>query len=151
MDVLEEYVSRNLKIIGKIDLNSKIIIRNGNIYIEQGFFGLFIGPKRWIMGDDRYNTIDFIKTLIHQAFLLSDNFMEKLKHYSDEGYSIKLKHIKEDLEHALQGILHMKDTYKHDATIHSMIEVLHQSMVTTISKIDFSLHPPHSNSSLVPT
>ena len=143
MDVLEEYVSRNLKIIGKIDLNSKIIVRNGNIYIEQGIFGLFVGPKRWIMGDDRYNTVEFIKTLIHQAFLLSDSYMERFKHYKDTTCLTKLRHMKDDMSHAQKGVLHMKDTYKHDATIHSMIEVLYQNMVTTIDKINsvFILQP----------
>ena len=91
VDVLEDYISKNLNVIGQIQLHSKINIRNGNIFIEEQWWG--VAPvKRYVMGDNRYDTLEFIRTLIHGAFVISDRIiLDKDMNLKYLSYSLVVK------------------------------------------------------------
>ena len=133
VDVLEDYISKNLNVIGQIQLHSKINIRNGNIYIEEQWWG--VAPvKRYVMGDNRYDTLEFIRTLVHGAFVISDRIM--LDKDIDPKYLSVLKRIGNDLKKSHDGITNIKDTYLNDARISSSVEVLIDNINVHNKKID---------------
>lgn len=133
VDVLEDYISKNLNVIGQIQLHSKINIRNGNIYIEEQWWG--VAPvKRYVMGDNRYDTLEFIRTLIHGAFVISDRII--LDKDINSKYLSILKRIGNDLKKSIEGINNIKDTYLSDARITSSVEVLIDNIDVQNKKID---------------
>ena len=94
MDVLEEYLTRNLKVIGKIELNSKICIRNGNIYLDNSRM-LGYGIKRYFMGDSRTSSIEFIRTLMNTSFV----YLNVLIQNKDTDHNnLKIQRLKKDFE-----------------------------------------------------
>ena len=133
VDVLEDYISKNLNVIGQIQLHSKINIRNGNIFIEEQWWG--VAPvKRYVMGDNRYDTLEFIRTLIHGAFVISDRII--LDKDINSKYLSILKRIGNDLKKSIEGINNIKDTYLSDARITSSVEVLIDNINVQNKKID---------------
>ena len=133
VDVLEDYISKNLNVIGQIQLHSKINIRNGNIFIEEQWWG--VAPvKRYVMGDNRYDTLEFIRTLIHGAFVISDRII--LDKDMNLKYLSILNRIGNDLKKSIEGINNIKDTYLLDARITSSVEVLIDNINVQNKKID---------------
>ena len=123
MDVSEDYLSKNLNVIGQIQLHAKVFIRNGNIYIDDSYAPI-IAMKRYIMGDNRYDTIEFIRTLIHNTFVLCDRIiLDKSKRDEVKHNSILIR-LGNDLHNTIIGITHIKDTYSSDARIASSVDVL---------------------------
>ena len=125
MEVTEDYISNNLKVIGKIELNTKVCIRNGHVYLDTSW--ILPNLKRFVMGDDRYSTIEFIRTLIHNAFVLSDNLSMHLAlnvKKDEMKYVSILKRLLTDLTQSVRGVRNLNDTYANDAAIRSKIEVL---------------------------
>ena len=123
MDVSEDYLSKNLNVIGQIQLHAKIFIRNGNIYIDDSYAPI-ISIKRFLMGDNRYDTLEFIRTLIHNTFVLCDRIILDNSHRDITKYNSILIRLGNDLKGSINGITHIKDTYASDARIASSVEVL---------------------------
>ena len=141
MDVSEDYLSKNLNVIGQIQLHSKIYIRNSNIYIDDNY--LFLSSiKRYVMGDNRYDTLDFIRTLIHNTFVLSDRIILDKRDINIKYMSI-LSRLGNDLNNTKQGLIHIKDTYAADARISSSVDVLCDNISVQNSKINAYLEPAH--------
>ena len=139
MDVLEEYLTKNLKVIGKIELNSKICIRNGHIYLDNSrVFGY--GIKRYIMGDSRTSSIEFIRTLMNTSFV----YLNVLIQSKDNDHNtLRIQRLKKDLEDCIIGIQHMKETYADDANFRSSTEVLIDNIKVHISRADICINPHH--------
>tara|TARA_B100001758_G_C18000407_1_gene397752 strand:+ start:23 stop:454 length:432 start_codon:yes stop_codon:yes gene_type:complete len=120
MDVSEDYLSKNLNVIGQIQLHAKICIRNGNIYIDDSYV-VVTSFKRHLMGDNRYDTLEFIRTLIHNTFVLCDRIMLD---NTDEQYLSILLRLQNDLVNSKEGLGNIRDTYSNDARIASSVHVL---------------------------
>ena len=142
MDVSEDYLSKNLNVIGQIQLHAKIYIRNGNIYIEDSF-ALVSSLKRYIMGDNRYDSLEFIRTLIHNTFVLCDRIMLDNKQEDHIKYNSILSRLGNDMMNTIKGITNIKDTYSNDARIASTVDVLIDNINVEQGKIHSYLntHP----------
>lgn len=138
MDVSEDYLSKNLNVIGQIQLHSKIYIRNGNIYIDDNW--ILSSIKRWAMGDNRYDTLEFIRTLIHNTFVLSDRIILDNTPGQDKKYNSILTRLGKDLNNCKSGLQNIKDTYSTDARISSSVDVLLDNITVQNKKIDEYLH-----------
>ena len=139
MDVSEDYLSKNLNVIGQIQLHAKIYIRNGNIYIEENYV-LLSSLKRYFMGDNRFDTLEFIRTLIHNTFVLCDRIMLDDKKEDVTKYNSILSRLGNDLMNCQKGINNIKDTYANDARISSTVEVLIDNINVEYNKITKYLH-----------
>lgn len=126
-NILHDYIFTNLKVISKIDTHSKIIIRNGNIYIDDSKVW-YQSIKRWCFGDDRYGTIQFIKTIIQTAFTYSNNLTLKYKTNQDKSVLSILENMKKDFENGLRGIEKLKETYNEDLVMVSNLEIISNSI-----------------------
>ena len=131
MDVSEDYLSKNLNVIGQIQLHAKICIRNGNIYIDDSY-SILTPFKRQLMGDNRYDTLEFIRTLIHNTFVLCDRIMLDK---TDIAYTCVLSRLQNDLVHSKDGLSNIKDTYATDARITSSVMVLIDNINVQDTKI----------------
>ena len=137
MDVSEDYLSKNLNVIGQIQLHAKVFIRNGNIYIDDSY-AMITSLKRFFMGDNRYNTLDFIRTLIHNTFVLCDRIMLD---NIDEQYLSILSRLQNDLVNSKSGLGNIRDTYSNDARITSSVHVLIDNINVQDKKIsDFFIN-----------
>lgn len=136
MDVSEDYLSKNLNVIGQIQLHAKIYIRNGNIYIDDNY-AFLRSIKRSIMGDNRYDTLEFIRTLIHNTFVLCDRIMLDNKNVDHiVKHNSILHRLGNDLNNAVSGITHIKETYASDARIASSVDVLTDNINVQYEKIE---------------
>ena len=134
-NILHDYIFTNLKVISKIDTNSKIIIRNGNIYIDDTK-AWYQFAKRWILGDDRYGTIQFLKTIIQTAFNYSSNTSMKYKSTQEKSILNILENIKGDFKNSLQGIEKLKQTYNDDLVMVSNLEIIHNGIIEHIKELE---------------
>ena len=134
-NILHDYIFTNLKVISKIDTNSKIIIRNGNIYIDDTK-AWYQFAKRWLLGDDRYGTIQFIKTIIQTAFNYSSSLGMKYKTLQDKNSLIILEHITDDFKNSLNGIEKLKQTYNDDLVMVSNLEIIGNGISEHIKELE---------------
>jgi len=134
MDVSEDYLSKNLNVIGQIQLHAKIYIRNGNIYIDDSY-AILSSFKRYIMGDNRYDTLEFIRTLIHNTFVLCDRIILDETKPDASKYNAILFRLGNDLNSSIQGITRIKETYSSDARISSSVDVLIDNINVQYKKI----------------
>ena len=130
-----ETLLQNLKIIGKIQENSKIkIVQNGVLEIDTS-----IGLMRYINNDSRLKTISEIKDIIETAietskdivnskyFELYYNNPDNVTRLINNEFSKKhelLQIIYTELKNSLNGLHNLKGTYSEDMTIISKIEIL---------------------------
>ena len=134
-NILHDYIFTNLKVISKIDTNSKIIIRNGNIYIDDTK-AWYQFAKRWLLGDDRYGTIQFIKTIIQTAFNYSSSLGMKYKTLQDKNSLVILEHITDDFKNSLNGIEKLKQTYNDDLVMVSNLEIIGNGISEHIKELE---------------
>ena len=100
----------NLKILSKLQDQSKLNTSNDLFYIEKSTFYNPISIWRWLRGDSRYMTIKKIDQVIEKASLL----LSKTK---DMNLLIHLKNSR-------QGLDNIKKTYSDDITITAAIDRL---------------------------
>jgi hypothetical protein len=101
----------NLKIIGMIEKNNKLSIKNGHLKLDK--IDNFQFLRRWFNRDSRDQTILFLKNIIKNVSELInrlDNFTE-----SDKNWIIK--RIVNELEKVEIGIKNLKVTYVDDSFI----------------------------------
>ena len=101
----------NLKIIGLIEPNNKLSIKNGHLKLDKLDNLQFI--RRWLNRDSREHTIIFLKNIIKNVSELThrlDNFTENDKNWV-------LKRIVSELEGVEIGIKNLKTTYIDDSFI----------------------------------
>ena len=137
-NILHDYIFTNLKVISKIDTNSKIVIRNGNIYVDDTNIWIQFA-KRWILGDDRYGTIQFIKTIIQTAFNYSNNLSMKYKSNQDKQILITLQNIKEDFKNSLEGLGKLNQTYSDDLVMISNMEIIINGITDHITELETTI------------
>ena len=101
----------NLKIIGMIEKNNKLSIKNGHLKLDKIDNLQFL--RRWFNRDSRDQTIIFLKNIIKNVSELInrlDNFTE-----SDKNWIVK--RIVNELEKVEIGIKNLKVTYVDDSFI----------------------------------
>lgn len=128
----------NLSILAKIQRGDKLIIRGDFFEIDTRYLQ---GLQRFIEGNSRSETIDKLNDILDMSFKLTDEILkaEHLKS-SDEGYFIddnssKLQTIKSCMENACKGLENLRETYSHDVTIRTNIELLVNKISTRTTKI----------------
>jgi len=107
----------NLTLISKIDIGNKLV-RNGKyVNIDSSYFSFF---SRWIYGNNRKETIEFITLILNKSFdycseLVSINTIESAQH------SLRLN---SDLKNSINGLTNLKLTYSYDKLVQSEIDVM---------------------------
>ena len=88
------------------------------------------------MGDNRYDTLEFIRTLIHNTFVLCDRIILDA---NETKYHSILSRLNKDLVNAKSGLSNIKDTYLNDARISSSVDVLLDNIDVQNNKINLFL------------
>tara|TARA_Y100000389_G_C17097703_1_gene334355 strand:+ start:99 stop:494 length:396 start_codon:yes stop_codon:yes gene_type:complete len=128
MDALDQYLSQNLKVVSKIELNDKVCIRNGNIYIDQSWAPPI---KRYLMGDGRDGSLEYITTLLNTAFVHVDHLILL---NNESGCKDKLLRLTEDLSECSTGLGRLSETYSRDPSLKAQIEILLQNIKLYVDK-----------------
>jgi hypothetical protein len=116
----EEYIDNlitDLKIIGILQPNEKLNIRNCHLHIDRSSNFQFI--KRWFYRDSRYVINVYIKDLIIKKIL---SVYDKIKEYSKSESVWILERILTELENANVGLNNLKLTYSNDPYMIATIE-----------------------------
>uniref|UniRef100_A0A6C0CM16 Uncharacterized protein n=1 Tax=viral metagenome TaxID=1070528 RepID=A0A6C0CM16_9ZZZZ len=107
-----EDVILNLKMISKIKQNNKLVIINKTLHVDQR---LLQPVFRWYTADNRYDTVNFITSVINHAL---DNTL----HVKHPVFDVDK--MKEELLSTIQGLENLSATYKLDNLIVSKIDIL---------------------------
>ena len=107
-----EDVILNLKMISKIKQNNKLVIINKTLHVDQR---LLQPVFRWYTADNRYDTVNFITSVINNAL---DNTL----HVKHPVFDVDK--MKEELLSTIQGLENLSATYKLDNLIVSKIDIL---------------------------
>lgn len=107
-----EDVILNLKMISKIKQNNKLVIINKTLHVDQR---LLQPVFRWYTADNRYDTINFITSVIKNA-------LDDTLHVKHPVFDVDK--MKEELLSTIQGLENLSATYKLDNLIVSKIDIL---------------------------
>lgn len=118
-----EEVILNLKLIGKIKQNEKMIVINKILSIDNRVAQPL---RRWYTSDNRYNTIEFIGSIINKGFDL-------MQQTNDLVYN--KEQIKKEILATIQGLENLSATYKIDILMISKIDILKEKIIR-ICKIE---------------
>ena len=106
-----------LRVIGMIREGQKVSVHDGVLIIEQGQTRTIINSiMRWINGDNRNKTINYIKNIVNNGLLL----------VNDEPRVIAA------FQESLAGISALKVTYAEDAVIVANLNVLEDKIKSSI-------------------
>ena len=119
-----DLVVTNLKILGMLQINDKLIVRRGHLHIDKESGILFI--KRWFMGDSRDQALNYISSVIKNINLL----FNKLKILLPSGHNVYtsddikwiLMRVLTEMEKAEGGLINLKTTYTEDTFTTVIIE-----------------------------
>lgn len=128
-----DLIVTNLKILGMVQINDKLIVRRGHLQIDKESGILFI--KRWFMGDSRDQALSYISSVIKNVNIL----FGKLKAIMPSGQAIYtsddvkwvLTRVLTEMEKAESGINNMKTTYSED----SMTTVILENVLTKLREL----------------
>lgn len=134
MNEITDQILVNLKIISKINPQDKLKVNyNNTSSIDKD--NMLSSIYRWIHGDSRDKTIQFIKNVITDAVNITNDIMNstyinnknKKTIYEENEFNkslTTLNLIKHELENAKTGIHNLKTTYELDIQIVSQLEVI---------------------------
>jgi hypothetical protein len=106
-----------LRVIGMIREGQKVSVHDGVLIIEQGQTRTIINSiMRWINGDNRNKTINYIKNIVNNGLIL----------VNDEPRVIQA------FQESLAGISALKVTYADDAVIVANLNVLEDKIKWSI-------------------
>lgn len=131
----------DLKVISKIGPGSKINTKEK--YLELDDTTWWQGALRWYRGDSRQTTCDKIHlTILYSSSIvnlaindLKDKLESPLPMYLDSTPLEFLEIMLKNLESAKIGLENLKDTYIHDTTLSSKLEMDISSVIRQISTI----------------
>jgi hypothetical protein len=108
----------NLKLLSHVKQNDKLTcdIKNDIVSIDSRYY--LQGIRRWICGDTRNETINFIDKLVVSAEYLSENLI--LSKNTDDKHNLKI--LTEDLISSKNGLNNLKLTYSEDKLLISRVE-----------------------------
>ena len=108
----------NLKLLSHVKQNDKLTCDSKNDLIEIDSRYYLQGIRRWICGDTRAETINFIDKLVVSAEYLSENLI--LSKNVDDKHNLKI--LTEDLISSKSGLNNLKITYFDDKLFVSRVE-----------------------------
>jgi hypothetical protein len=108
----------NLKLLSHVKQHDKLTCDNKNDVVEIDSRYYLQGIRRWICGDTRTETINFIDKLVVSAEYLSENLI--LSKNVDDKHNLKI--LTEDLISSKNGLNNLKITYFDDKLFVSRIE-----------------------------
>ena len=135
----------NLKVLGKIGPGSKINTKEK--YLELDDTTWYQSALRWYRGDSRYTTSDKIQTTIKKSSIIVNNAIKDLHENGDYLSEKYINSTPEDfltlvlgiLKNAKIGVENLKDTYVHDTTLSSQLEMDISSLDRQIKTIEKNL------------
>jgi hypothetical protein len=104
----------NLKVLGLVQINEKLSIRKGHLYID--YFNNFQFLKRWFNRDSREVVLVYLGDLIRNISIL----YSKIDTYQENKWI--LTRILTEMEPALVGLNNLKTTYSEDPMTMVMYE-----------------------------
>ena len=145
-----EVIIRNLKILGNIKPNDKLIKKGDTIKIDTPY--LYQGLSRYWNGNSRKESVGNIEHLIEASFnmidLIYSNEIEKRTGGLEDYYNSnrgqvyfetenaqKLTIFSTELQNVLKGLNNLKQTYNSDISICSRIDVVIEKINLRIKKI----------------
>ena len=145
-----EVIIRNLKILGNIKPNDKLIKKGDTIKIDTPY--LYQGLSRYWNGNSRKESVGNIEHLIEVSFnmidLIYSNEIEKRTGGLEDYYNSnrgqvyfetenaqKLTIFSTELKNVLKGLNNLKQTYNSDISICSRIDVVIEKINLRIKKI----------------
>ena len=145
-----EVIIRNLKILGNIKPNDKLIKKGDTIKIDTPY--LYQGLSRYWNGNSRKESVGNIEHLIEASFnmidLIYSNEIEKRTGGLEDYYNSnrgqvyfetenaqKLTIFSTELKNVLKGLNNLKQTYNSDISICSRIDVVIEKINLRIKKI----------------
>ena len=145
-----EVIIRNLKILGNIKPNDKLIKKGDTIKIDTPY--LYQGLSRYWNGNSRKESVGNIEHLIEASFnmidLIYSNEIEKRtgglenyyngnrgQVYFETENAQKLTIFSTELQNVLKGLNNLKQTYNSDISICSRIDVVIEKINLRIKKI----------------
>jgi len=117
----------NLKVLGKISAGSKINTKEKYLEIDSNTWGQAV--IRWIRGDNRKATCDSIHSIISSASHVIQHSLKSTHNELVEEKFLHMTHdellesIHKDRKKVKRGVASLKDTYIHDTTLSSKLEI----------------------------
>ena len=133
----------NLKILGCIKKMDKLVINKDNLEIETCDY--LTPVRRWWFGRDRNETMESIKLVINNSFILTDKTLtDESKHitennsnfYFDEENTTLLQRFVFEMSNARKGLITLRNTYSSDTRIVSELDILVEQLGMRIDKIN---------------
>lgn len=144
----------NLKIISSLKPGDKLTSKDNILVIDTSY--VTQGAYRWINGDSRSSSVEFIKKVMDKAYNIIDNIYMaefekdaeipgKKNYYSKrevnttyfkDGNSQQLQAYSIELTNAIKGLQNLKVTYKDDIATCSKIDVVVDKISIRIKKIN---------------
>ena len=125
----------NLKLLSHLKQHDKLTCDNKNDLVEIDSRYYLQGIRRWICGDTRTETINFIEKLVASAEYLSENLI--LSKNIDDKHNLKI--LTEDLISSKNGLNNLKITYFDDKLFVSRVENYLEKIKLRIDKNNKSI------------
>lgn len=121
-----DHLLTSLKVVSMIKEGQKVCVRNGHLSLETQSTGVATSVKRWIHGDSRQTTLNYIKSVIHNSITVSRTYRNQTS----------VGKIVFGLQEALKGIQSLSVTYAEDATVSATLQVLYDRITTELKNLD---------------
>jgi hypothetical protein len=121
-----DHLLTSLKVIAMIKEGQKVCVRNGHLTLETQSTGVTTSVKRWVHGDSRNTTVHYIKSVLHNAIVVSKTYKNQTS----------VDKIVAGMTEALVGISSLIVTYADDATVSATLQVLHNRVSTELKSLD---------------
>ena len=125
----------NLKLLSHVKQHDKLTCDTKNELVEIDSRYYLQGIRRWICGDTRTETINFIDKLVVSAEYLSENLI--LSKNTDDKHNLKI--LTEDLISSKNGLNNLKITYFDDKLFVSRVENYLEKIKLRIDKNNKSI------------
>lgn len=138
--VTEDFIDAtltSLKIIGKLQENDRLSIRNGQLCLESCHMsGVIRALSRWMHGDSRQVTLSHVKHVISNVMSIDELFM-MVRDGTPPSHEAQwtLTQMSKELEAAGTGLTHLKATYSEDSMMQANLEVLIERLVDHRGKV----------------
>ena len=116
-DFTLEEILINLSLISKIENGNKLIINDKYINIDNSYFNFV---TRWLFGNSRMQTMEFIREMLNQSFLHGFKLLQEDSETSNQ----LLLRLNSELKNSINGLTNLKQTYYTDKAIQAKIDVM---------------------------
>ena len=126
-----EELLENLKLLGQVKQESKLLINSGCLEIDNR-----VGQsvRRWFTSDSRESTHDVLKKIINSAEIYSEQLISVLKVREDSDTRHKLQNLIKDLAPARVGLRNLIITYRDDERYMAKLDICIDAIAVRIEK-----------------